>query len=399
MSQVTLLPRAVYIVAAKRTPFGAFGGKLKDLTATDLGVVAATAALKAGNVDPSAVGSVIMGNVAQTSADAIYLARHVGLRSKVPIAVPALTVNRLCGSGFQAVCTGAIEISMCGVGVALCGGAESMSQAPFSARGLRWGVRLGQNPTLEDTLWAGLTDSYCGLPMGVTAENLATQYTITRADADAFALQSQARWAAAHAAGLFGPELAPVTIPSKKGDTVVSVDEHPKPDSVPAGLAKLPTSFKKDGTVTAANASGICDGAAVLVLASEEAVKAGGYTPLARVVGFSSVGVEPSVMGIGPVPAIQALLAAAKLTINDMGMVEVNEAFASQALSVKKELGIDNSRFNIHGGAISLGHPLGASGARILGHIAHSPNYYEKYAIGSACIGGGMGMAVLLARV
>lgn len=398
MSQVTLLQRAVYVVAAKRTPFGSFGGKLKDFTATDLGVISAKSALDSGGIDPNAVQSVVFGNVAQTSADAIYQARHIGLRSGAPVGIPAMTVNRLCGSGFQAVATAAMEITMCGTDVVLAGGAESMSQAPFAARGIRWGTRLGQNPELEDTLWAGLTDSYCGLPMGITAENLADEHSISREDADAFGLRSQQRWAAAQAGGKFNAELAPVTIKSRRGEIIFDTDDHPKPDSTAESMAKLPSSFKKNGTVTAANASGICDGAAALVLASEDAVSANGYTPLARIVGFSSVGVEPSVMGIGPVPAIESLLSEAQLSLDDIGMIEVNEAFAPQALSVQKVLGIDDDKFNIHGGAIALGHPLAASGARILTHIAHSPENYEKYAIGSACIGGGMGMAVLLER-
>eukprot|EP00038_Savillea_parva_P031350 m.85426 g.85426 ORF g.85426 m.85426 type:complete len:400 (+) comp9631_c0_seq1:42-1241(+) len=399
MSQVTLLRRGVYLVAAKRTPFGTFGGKLKDVTATDLGVESATAALAAGEIDPKDIDSVIYGNVAQTSADAIYMARHIGLRSGVPLDVPGLVVNRLCGSGFQALATGAMEIEMTRhTEIVLTGGCESMSQSPFAARNLRWGVRLGQSPQLEDTLWAGLTDSYCGLPMGITAENLADEYSITREQADAFGLRSQQRWAAAHASGAFAAELAPITIKSRRGEIVFDTDEHPKPESTPESMAKLPTSFKKDGTVTAANASGICDGAASVVLASEEAVHERGFTPLARLVGFSSVGVEPTVMGIGPVPAIQTLLHDAGVDLGDVGMVEVNEAFAPQALSVQKVLGIDDSVFNIHGGAIALGHPLGASGARIMAHLAHSTANYQRYAVGSACIGGGMGMAMLLEK-
>lgn len=359
----------------------------------------AIAALEAGGVDPSAVNSVVYGNVAQTASDAIYMARHIGLRVGAPVGVPALVVNRLCGSGFQALATGAMEIQMCaGTDVVLAGGSESMSQAPFATRGIRWGTRLGQSPVLEDTLWAGLTDSFCNLPMGITAENLAEQHEITRTEADEFGLRSQARWAAGHAAGAFDAEVAPVVIKSRRGDKVFDTDEHPKPNSTPESMSKLPTSFKKDGTVTAANASGICDGAASLVLASEDAISHHGLSPLARIVGFSSVGVEPNVMGIGPVPAIQTLLDASGLSLDDIGMVEVNEAFAPQALAVQKALGINDDVFNIHGGAIALGHPLGASGARIMAHLAHSTEHYSKYSVGSACIGGGMGMAMLLEK-
>ncbi len=394
------LSRAVYLVAAKRTPFGAFGGSFKDLTAIDLQVVAAKAALEAGGIDPGAVDHVVVGNVAQTSADAIYMARHVGLRAGVPIPVPALTVNRLCGSGFQAVVNGAQEILLGDAQIVLTGGTESMSQAPHAARGLRWGTRLGASPALEDTLWSSLTDSYAGCAMGITAENLAEQYGITREQADEYALRSQQAWVAAKDAGRFDAEIAPVTIAGRKGATVVDTDEHPRRDSSMAGLAKLRPSFSKTGVVTAGNASGICDGAAAVVLASEDAVAQHGLKPLARLVQWHVAGVEPKVMGIGPVPAIRGALERAGLGLADMDLIEINEAFAPQYLACEKELELDRAKVNVDGGAISLGHPLGASGSRITAHLAHELRRRgAKYGVGSACIGGGQGIALVLESV
>ena len=398
------LSRSVFLVSAKRTPFGAFGGHFKDLSATDLQVVAAKAAIEAAKIHPGAIQHVIIGNVAQTSADAIYLARHVGLRSEIPIPVPALTVNRLCGSGFQAVVNGAQEILLGDAELVLVGGTESMSQAPHAARGLRWGARLGQNPALEDTLWSSLTDSYAGCAMGKTAENLAEQFDISREQCDAFALRSQQTWAAAKQAGRFDAEIAPVSVEGRKGTVVVDTDEHPRADTTMDGLAKLRPSFGKTGVVTAGNASGICDGAGALILASEVAVERHGLTPLARLEQWHVAGVDPKIMGIGPVPAIRGALDRAGLTLDDMDLIEINEAFAPQVIACMRELGLDRApyqdRFNVDGGAISLGHPLGASGARITAHLVHELRRREgKYAIGSACIGGGQGIALVLARV
>ncbi|HEY8376090.1 MAG TPA: acetyl-CoA C-acetyltransferase [Nannocystis sp.] len=393
------LSRAIHIVAAKRTPFGTFGGALKDLSATDLAVVAAKAALSAGKVSPEVVDTVVFGNVAQTSADAIYLARHVGLKSGVPIPVPALTVNRLCGSGFQAVVSGAQEILLGDAEIALVGGTESMSQAPHVARGLRWGARLGLDIKLEDSLWSSLTDSYSGCAMAITAENLAEKYGITRQQCDEYGLRSQKAWAAAQDAGRFAAELTPIELKTKKGPVQFTVDEHPRRDANLEAMAKLPPSFKKDGVVTAGNASGICDGAAALVLASEEAVRRHNLTSLARIVQWHVAGVEPSIMGIGPVPAILGDLARAGLEQKDVDLFGINEAFAAQYLACEKELGLDRERTNVDGGAIALGHPLGASGARITAHLAHELNRRgARYAVGSACIGGGQGIAIVLER-
>lgn len=394
------LSRAIYIVAAKRTPFGTFGGMLKKHSATDLGVLAAKAALEAGGVDPSIVDAVCVGNVAQTSTDAIYLARHIGLKSGVPIEVPALTINRLCGSGFQSVINGAQDILTGEAEVVLTGGAESMSQAPYAARDVRWGTRLGSDIKLEDTLWSSLVDSHCGCPMAITAENLAEKYGISREACDEYALRSQQTWAAAQEAGRFTAEMAPIEIKTRKGVTTFEVDEHPRTNSTLEGMAKLNTAFKKDGVVTAGNASGICDGAGALILATEEAVKKHGLTPLARLVAYHVAGVDPTIMGIGPVPAIRGVVERTGVALSDVDLVEINEAFAPQYLACEKELGLDRSKVNVDGGAIALGHPLAASGARITAHLVHELRRREgRYAIGSACIGGGQGIALMIERV
>ena len=394
------LPGNVYVVSAKRTPFGKFGGKLKDLTATDMGVHAAKAALEAAGVAADAVDHVVFGNVAQTSKDAIYLARHVGLRAGTPESVPALTVNRLCGSGFQAVINGAQEILMGDAQVALVGGTESMSQAPYAVRNARWGTRLGKDLNMEDTLWSSLTDSYCGCPMAITAENLGDKYDISREAADEYGLRSQQTWAKAHEGGYYNAEIAPVEVKVKRKVQTMEVDEHPRPDATLEGMAKLPPAFKENGLVSAGNASGICDGAAALVLASEEAVKRLELKPLARLVQWHVAGVPPEIMGFGPVPAIRGALDKAGMSLDQMDLVEINEAFAAQYLACEKELGLEREKTNVNGGAIAIGHPLAASGARITGHLVHElVRRGAKSAVGSACIGGGQGIAVVLERV
>jgi len=391
------LAREIWIVGAKRTAFGTFNGALKDFTATDLGVEASKAALAQAGVDPAHVDQVIFGNVQQTSADAIYLARHVGLRAGVPIGAPALTLNRLCGSGFQAVVSGAEQILLGDAEVVLTGGTESMSQAPFIVRGARTGLPFGKPQQLADSLWEALTDSYTKMPMAITAENLAEKHGITRADCDAYALRSQKAWAAANEAGRFRDEIAPIELKTKKGVTQFAVDEHARPDTTPEALAKLAPVFKKDGTVTAGNASGICDGAAALVIASKEAAQKHGWKPLARLVNWGVAGCDPTIMGIGPVPAIRRALERSGTKLADYDLVEVNEAFAPQYLAVEKELGLDREKTNVNGGAIALGHPLGASGARITAHLVYELRRRGgKLGIGSACIGGGQGIAVLI---
>jgi acetyl-CoA C-acetyltransferase/acetyl-CoA acyltransferase 2 len=387
----------IVILAAKRTPFGAFGGTLKDQTATDLGVHAAKAALAQSGAAPDDVGHVVFGNVAQTSSDAIYLSRHVGLRAGVPDRVPALTVNRLCGSGFEAVIQAAMLVETGQADVVLAGGTESMSQAPLVLRGTRWGHPFGKVPPLEDMLWSALTDSYCGLPMALTAEKLAEQYRISQEEVDGYSVESQRRWAAAQEAGRFEAELAPIEVPGKKGPVLFARDEHPRPDTTLEALRKLPKVFKKDGVIHAGAASGICDGAAALVVASRAWAERKRLRPLARIVNWGHAGVDPSIMGIGPVPAVKNALARAAATLADVDLFEVNEAFAPQVLAVLKELGLPRDRTNVDGGAIALGHPLAASGARITAHLVHEARRRGvRYALGAACIGGGQGVALLI---
>jgi acetyl-CoA acetyltransferase family protein len=394
------LAKSIVIVGAKRTAFGAMQGTLKGVSATDLGVHASKGALAQSGIALDAIGHVIFGNVQQTSADAIYCARHIGLKSGLPITTPAVTVNRLCGSGFEAVIQGAHQLLLGDHDAVLVGGTENMTQAPHVLRGGREGWPFGKSPAVEDSLWSALTDSYTGTPMAITAESLATKYGLSRADCDAYALQSQQRWAAANEKGIFKDEITPVEIANKKGAIQFAVDEHPRPQTTLETLAKLPTVFKKDGVVTAGNASGICDGAAALVLTTEEFAKAKGLKPLARLVQWGVAGVDPALMGIGPAPAIQHALARAELKQSDVDLFEVNEAFAPQYLAVEKELGLPRDKTNVNGGAIALGHPLGASGARITAHLVYElARRGGRYAIGSACIGGGQGLAVVLERV
>ncbi|RKP12418.1 Thiolase, N-terminal domain-containing protein [Piptocephalis cylindrospora] len=397
-----------FIVAAKRTPFGAFGGKLKDVSATELGAHASTAALDTlPESARKAVSSTIFGNVMHTSKDAAYLARHVGLRAGLAQETPALTINRLCGSGFQAVINAVHEISLGDSDIVLTGGTESMSQAPYILRSGRWGTRYGVDQTLEDSLAHSLVDQYPGTstpcPMGNTAEKLGAQYGITRGDCDAFALLSQQRASKGQESGAFTEEIAPMQVKGKKrGETeTLGLDEHPRPSTKLENLTKLSPVFKKgDGLVTAGNASGICDGAAAVVVASADAVSSHSINPLARVVSYGVVGVDPSIMGIGPVPAIHMALKRAGLTLDQMDLIEVNEAFAAQFLSVQKELSLESERTNVNGGAIAIGHPLAASGSRILAHLAHTLRATGKrYGLGSACIGGGQGIAVIIENV
>jgi len=387
----------VVILSAKRTPFGTFGGTLKDLSATDLAVHAAKAALAQAGAPPDDFGHVVFGNVAQTSADAIYLARHVGLRAGLPERVPALVVNRLCGSGFEALVQAAVLVETGQADVVLAGGTESMSQAPLVLRGTRWGFPFGKTPAVEDTLWSALTDSYAGLPMALTAEKLAEQHRIGQDEVDAYAVESQRRWAAADAAGRFEAELAPVEVKGKKGPVLFAKDEHPRPDTTLEGLKKLPKVFKKDGVIHAGAASGISDGAGAFVVASRAYADRRGIRPLARLVNWGHAGVDPTIMGIGPVPAVRNALARAGARLADLDLFEVNEAFAPQVLAVLKELDLPRDRTNVDGGAIALGHPLAASGARIAMHLVYELRRRgARYGLGSACIGGGQGIAVIL---
>ena len=389
----------VVFLSGVRTGFGSFGGALKDLSATDLGAAAGAEALARSGVPAAEVDHVVFGNVLQTSADAPYLARHVGLRIGLPIETPAVTVNRLCGSGFEAVAQGAQQILLGESQVVLAGGTESMSQAPHVVRGARWGLRLGPPPPLEDSLWEAVRDAHCGLSMAETAENLGQQYRIGREAVDCYAALSQARARDAWACGDYADEVVPVTVKDRKTrePRPWAADEHMRPDTTPEGLAKLQPYFRRDGVVTAGNASGISDGAGALVLTSARYAEQRGLAPLGRLAAWAAAGVDPRTMGLGPVPAARRALERAGLVLEDMDLVEINEAFAVQYLAVERELGLDRDRTNVDGGAVALGHPLGASGARITLHLLHALRRRGgRYGLGAACIGGGQGIAVVV---
>ncbi len=389
----------IVVLSGKRTPFGTFGGSLKNFTATDLAVFSSVAAIEGAGVDPAQIDHSFFGNALQTSSDAIYLARHVALRSGVPQESPALTVNRLCGSGFEAIVQGAKEILLGGAQLTLCGGSESMSQAPHVVRGARWGkLRLGSaGSSFEDLLWEALSDSNCDMTMAQTAEELAERYDVTREEADQVAVRSQHRAKVAWDGGYFAAEIAPVMIKTRKGEQEFAHDEHMRPDTTLEALSGLAPFFKKDGLVTAGNASGIGDGAASALLATADWADANGIEPIGRIVSWGFVGVEPRIMGIGPAPASRLALENAGLTLDDMDLVEVNEAFAAQYVAVEKELGLDPAITNVNGGAIALTHPLAASGARITIHLLHELRRRGgRYGLGAACIGGGQGGAVIV---
>lgn len=390
----------VYIIAGARTAFTSFGGSFANVSADALGTATAVEAMKRANVQPEQIDHVIYGGVIHTGVNASYLARHIALHAGVPVEVPALTVNRLCGSGMQSVVSGAHMIMLGEADIVLAGGAENMSQAPYSNFEQRFGGSKMGNLQFEDMLQATLTDQYTGSGMGMTAEKLAEQYDISREEQDEFAVLSNQRAAKAREAGIYAEEIVPVEVKKRRDTVVVSEDEHIKQEATVEGLAKLRPAFKKDGSVTAGNASGINDGAASLIIASEEAVQKYGLKPIARIVSSGTVGVDPTIMGIGPVPAIRQALERAQLTIEDMDRVEINEAFASQYLAVEKELGLDREKTNVHGGAIALGHPVGASGARILLSVAMELQRENlQYAVASLCIGGGQGIAVVIEKV
>jgi len=387
----------VVFLSGVRTGFGSFGGTLKDLSAIELGAVAAKQALARSGVPAAEVGHTVFGNALQTSADANYCARHVALKAGLPIEVPAVTVNRLCGSGFEAITQGAQLILLGEAQAVLAGGTESMSQAPHVVRGARWGLRLGPAP-LEDLLWEALKDPQCGLSMAETAENLADQYRLTRAAVDEVALASQQRAKRAWDACVYQDEVVPVTLKGKRGEPIeYRADEHMRPSTTLEALLALKPYFKTDGLVTAGNASGIVDGAAATVIASDGYAAAHGLRPLGRLVAWAVVGVEPRVMGIGPAPAARKALQKAGLKLEQMDLVEVNEAFAPQYLAVERELGLDRAKTNADGGAIAIGHPLAATGTRITIHLLHALRRAKRrFGLGSACIGGGQGAAVIV---
>jgi acetyl-CoA acyltransferase 2 len=386
----------IALVNGARTPMGEYNGGLKDISAIDLGVIAAKAAIERSKVNPADIDHVVMGNVLQTSADAIYGARHVGLKAGIPKDVPALTVNRLCGSGIQSVINASEMLLLGESTMTLAGGMESMSQAPHVIRGARSGFRLGEGK-LEDSLMMALLDSYCGLQMAQTAEKLGRTYGITREEWDAFALRSQQAAGEAARRGIFKEEIVPVEIKSHKGSTFFATDDHARPDTTSEGLAKLRPVFSKDGFVTAGNASGIVDGAAAFIVTTVETARERHLPILGRIISWAVFGVEPDIMGIGPAPAIRGALEAAHLRLEDMSFVEVNEAFSGQYLAVEKELKLDRSKVNVNGGAIALGHPLGASGTRLLlTLLLQLRRAGGRYGIASACIGGGQGIAMIV---
>ena len=373
-----------------------FVGMLKDHSAIELGALASKAAFERTGVQPEWIEHAVFGNVQQTSSDAIYGARHVALKAGVPVSVPALTVNRLCGSGIQAAISGAQLIQLQEANLVLTGGMENMSQAPHVIRGLRSGLRLGQGQ-LEDSLWTGLLDSHCDCTMAATAENCAAKYGISRAEQDAYAVRSQQLAARAWSEGRLAEEVVPVPVKARQGIVQFAQDDHGRPDTTLETLAALPPAFTKDGTVTAGNASGIVDGGAALILASHQAVDERGLRPLGKLVAWATTGVEPRLMGMGPAPATRQLLAKAGLSLADVDLIEVNEAFAGQYLAVERELGLDRDRVNVNGGAIALGHPLGMTGTRLLlTLLLELRRRGQRRGLATACIGGGQGIAALV---
>jgi acetyl-CoA acetyltransferase family protein len=389
----------IAIVNGARTPFGRYCGKVKDYTAQELGAVAAKGAMERSGIDGKDVDHVVFGNAQQTSGDALYGARHVGLRAGIPIEVPALTVNRLCGSGMQAIVSAAQMIQTDEAKVVLAGGMEAMSQAPFVIRG-RDGFTLAPGGKLEDSLMVALLDSYCGSYMANTAELYGSQQGITREMQDEFALRSQKCADDAYKAGRLQEELVPVPLRNHKGEPTgesLTEDDHRRPQTTMEGLAKLKPAFGKNGTVTAGNASGIVDGAAAVVMMSLDEARKRNLVPLGRIVSWGYAGVEPKVMGRGPVPASQIALQRAGMSLEYMDLIEVNEAFAAQYLAVEKELGLDREKVNVNGGAIALGHPLGATGTRLVLTLLYElRRRKKKYGLATACIGGGQGIAMVV---
>lgn len=392
-------PDSIYIVSGARTAIGDFGGSLKGFAASDLGGRVVAEAVARSGLAVADVGHVVMGQVIHTSAKDAYLARVAALNAGIPQEVPALTVNRLCGSGLQAIISAAQMMKLGEVSVAVGGGAESMSNAPYHDHGQRWGRKMGDG-ALVDALVQTLSDPMGGFHMGITAENVAERYGISRADQDALAVEGHARAIRAIAEGRFREQILPVEIKSRKGTVLFDTDEHPRADTTLEGLAGMKPVFRKDGTVTAANASGINDGAAAVVLATGEVVAERGLKPLARILGWGHAGVDPAYMGIGPVKAVPVALARAGLSLADMDVIEANEAFAAQALAVARELGLDAAKLNPNGSGIALGHPVGATGAILTIKAAYELRRTGgRHALVTMCIGGGQGIAMVIAAV
>lgn len=391
--------REVVIVSAVRTPIGSFGGTLKDTSARTLGAIAVKAAIERAGIDPASVDEVLMGSVLQGGLGQ-NIARQVALDAGLPIEVPAMTINKVCGSGLRVVGLAAQMIKAGDADIIVAGGTENMSMSPYVAPKARWGARMGDVKIVDMMVHDGLTDAFSGVHMGITAENICEQWGLTREELDAFAASSQQKAEAALQSGAFKDEIVPVVIPQRKGDPIVfDTDEYPKAGVTAAGLGKLSPAFKKDGMVTAANASGINDAAAAVIVMSKEKADELGIKPLCTITSYASAGVDPQIMGIGPVPSTKKALAKAGLTIDDMDLIEANEAFAAQSLAVGKDLGIDPAKLNINGGAIALGHPIGASGTRILVSLIHAMQKSDaKYGLATLCIGGGQGTALIVKK-
>ena len=392
------MQREVYVVSGVRTAIGDFGGSLKDLPPTELGSQVAREALSRAGVGGAEVQHVVFGNVVHTEAKDMYLSRVAAVNAGITQDAPALTLNRLCGSGLQAIVSAAQAVTLGDADIAVAGGAESMSRAGYLAQGMRWGVRMGDSAMI-DMMTAALHDPFENIHMGVTAENLAESHQITRGMQDELALTSHHRAALAIKEGRFKSQILPIVQKTRKGETVFDTDEHVRAEAKAEDFSKLRPVFKKDGSVTAGNASGINDGAAALVLMTADEAERRGITPLARIASWATVGVDPAIMGIGPVPASRAALAKAGWEIGDLDLIEANEAFAAQSCAVAKTLGLPTEKVNVNGGAIALGHPIGASGARVLVTLLHEMGKRDaKKGLATLCIGGGMGIALCVER-
>jgi len=387
------------ILSGCRTAIGTFGGVFKDVSAVELGTVAVREAVRRAGVRPDQVDEVVLGCILQAGLG-MNPARQATLKAGLPESVPATTVNKVCGSGLKAVMMAAQAIKAGDAEVVVAGGTENMSRAPYLLPGARWGQRLGNGTAIDHMIHEGLTDAFHDIHMGVTAENLVERYAISREDQDAFAAESQRRAEAAIKGGAFVEEIVPVVVPGKKGETRIDTDEHPRPGTTAESLSKLRPAFKKDGSVTAGNASGINDGAAALVVAGADRARGLGLAPIARIVSYASAAVDPRVMGIGPVPAVRKALEKASLSAEAIDLFELNEAFAAQSLAVLRELKLDAQKVNVLGGAIALGHPIGASGARILVTLIHALRARGlRYGLAGLCIGGGQGVAMVVERL
>jgi acetyl-CoA C-acetyltransferase len=393
------LNETIYLAAAVRTPIGKFGGGLSSLTAAELGTASAKATLARSGIDPNVIDEVIFGNARQAGVGP-NVSRQIAIKSGLRHEVPAYTVNQACGSGLRSIMNAADQIRLGQASVVLAGGTESMSNTPYLLPRARWGYRMGDAEVIDGMYRDGFLCPLADEMMGATAETLADRYEISRDEQDAYAVETQRRAGVAYDEGRFRDEIVPVTVPGRKGDVIVDKDEHPRFDADLGSLAKLPPVFRKNGTVHAGNSSGVTDGASSMLVASADAVQCHGLTPMARIVGYAQAGVDPKIMGIGPVPATRALLADTDLTLDDIDLIELNEAFAAQVIACDRELHFDRAKLNVHGGAISLGHPIGATGARITTTLLHAlASRGKRLGLATLCISGGMGLSLLVERV